>query len=158
MQHGYIKLYRDLMNWGWYKDANTVRVFLHCLLKANYTEKVFQGRVIPVGSFATSYENMAKELNLSVNKVRTAINHLKITHEITYEGTNQNSIITIKNYIQYQKDNMQCHKQITNESQSNHNQITTTKERNKGKKEECNIDIEKFFQKLREADAKEGVE
>ena len=31
---GYIKLYRKMKKWGWYKDQNTKDVFLHLLLEA----------------------------------------------------------------------------------------------------------------------------
>lgn len=43
----YIKLSRNLLDWGWYKDANTSRVFLHCLLKANWKDGEYYGVRIP---------------------------------------------------------------------------------------------------------------
>lgn len=36
---GYIKLYRQIVDWEWYDDIPTSRLFMHLLLKANYAER-----------------------------------------------------------------------------------------------------------------------
>ena len=75
----YIKLDRNILTWGWYTDANTVRLFIHIILKANIKECKFLGVTVKRGQLVTSYANLAKELNLSIRSVRTALNHLKAT-------------------------------------------------------------------------------
>ena len=151
---GYIKLYRNFLDWGWYTDSNTARLFIHCIFKANFKEKEWQGIKIPVGSFVTSYEKLAQELKLSIQKIRTSLNKLKSTCEITTKTTCQYTIITVKNYSLYQNNNTDFNKQITCRQQTNNKQITTTKERNKEKKEEFNIDS--LFKKLEEKAREEG--
>lgn len=42
----YIKLYRKLKDWEWYKDIPTKVLFLHLLIEVNFTEKKWQGREI----------------------------------------------------------------------------------------------------------------
>ena len=37
--NGYIKLHRSIMDWRWYDDPNTFRMFVHLLLKANHAAK-----------------------------------------------------------------------------------------------------------------------
>ena len=54
MKGDFIKLYRQLTNWEWYIDIPCKVLFLHCLLKANFTAGKFEGREIPAGSFVTS--------------------------------------------------------------------------------------------------------
>ena len=54
MKGDFIKLYRQLTNWEWYIDIPCKVLFLHCLLKANFTAGKFEGREIPAGSFETS--------------------------------------------------------------------------------------------------------
>ena len=71
MQQGYIKLYRSLLDWDWFQDANTFRVFLYCLLKANHEAKKWQGIEIKSGQFITSYEKIATDLNIGVQSFRT---------------------------------------------------------------------------------------
>ena len=125
---GFIKLHRQLLDWEWYKDIPVRILFEHCLLKANYKAKKWQGIVIEVGSFVTSYENLSFETGLTVQQVRTALNKLKSTGEVTSTSTSRYSIITIKNWNDYQDINTQDNKQATNEQQTSNKQITTTKE------------------------------
>ena len=79
IDNGFIKIHRKMINWEWYKDGATMRLFVHCLLMANWTPGRFMGYEIPRGSFATSYPQMAKQTKLSIQNIRTAINHLKST-------------------------------------------------------------------------------
>lgn len=132
---GWIKLHRKLLEWEWYRDNNVKIVFLHLLLIANHTEQKWQGRTISRGQKITSIEHLAKETNLSVMQVRTALKKLKSTNEITIETTNKNTLITIEKYNDYQvvneennkENNEQDNKRITNKQQTNNKQITTNK-------------------------------
>lgn len=135
----YLKLYYKLLEWEWYTDANVMRLFIHCLLKANRFNKKWHGTDIKAGSFITSYENLAFETGLSVQQIRTAINKLTSTGEITYKSTSRYSMIIVNNWIEYQADNTQNNKQITNKQQTNNKQITTTREYRECKNEENNI-------------------
>lgn len=125
---GYIKLHRQLLEWEWYKNIPVRVLFEHCLLKANFQNKNWQGIFIPKGSFITSYENLSIETGLTIQQIRTAISKLKLTGEITYKSTSHYSIITINNWELYQTDNTQNNIQTTNNQQANNKQVTTTKE------------------------------
>jgi len=126
---GYIKLFRKLQNWEWYKNTNTKAVFLHCLLKANYQDKRWQGEIITAGSFVTSLQKMADELCLTVSQTRTAIFNLRSTHDIAIKTTNQNTTITVLNWAVYQSnDTSEIAYEIANEthdiSQTNRTQVS----------------------------------
>lgn len=99
---GYIKLDRNILSWGWYKDANTMRVFVHLLLTANYCDGEFMGVTIRRGEVATSYPSIGKALGLSVQNVRTSINHLKSTGEVTARTYPKFQVISIEKYDMYQ--------------------------------------------------------
>lgn len=111
----WIKLHSKLLNWEWYTNANVMRLFIHCLLKANWKDGKFQGRIIPRGSFVTSLETLSKELGLSIQQIRTALKHLISTKELTNESLSQYRIITIVNYEYYQQSNKEINNQITND-------------------------------------------
>lgn len=145
ISQGFIKLHRQIIEWEWYGDINVSRLFIHCLLKANHKDNRWQGKIIKKGSFITSYENLSIETGLSVQQVRTAINKLKLTNEITYHSTSQYSIITINNWDKFQLDNTQNNKQTTNEQQTNNKQITTNKNDNNEKNEEEVVEREKLY-------------
>ena len=129
MNDGYILLHRKIIDWRWYSNKNDRILFIHCLLKANWKNGWFRGVEIKRGSFATSLQNLSKECGLTLQQTRTSLTHLKSTHEITYETSNQFSIITINKYNEYQLDNTRNNNQITNEQQTiNNNRINIIKE------------------------------
>lgn len=143
--NGFVKIHRKLTEWEWYHNSNVVRVFLHLLLMANHEDSKWQGIAVKRGQRVTSYEHIATEVGeLSVQQVRTALNKLKSTHEITSQSTTEYTIITITNYNAYQENNTRNNKQITNEQQTNNKQITTNKNE-KNEKNEKNIYIPKKY-------------
>ena len=135
----YVKVYYSMLDWGWYDDTNTFRVFMHLLLIANRNDHDFHGKVIHRGEALASLDYLSKTLNLSVQSVRTALEHLEETGEITKRKVNGTSVIRLNNYIRYQSDNKTINKastteeqsfnnRATNLSQSIHNESTTLKE------------------------------
>lgn len=126
--NGWVKLNRSMLDWEWYDDTNTKVVFLHLLLTANWEEKRYHGHVIKEGDTIIGLNALAEELGLSVRQVRTALEHLKMTGEITVKATNKFSIVTIENWAKYQVDDLPSDKQTTNERQTNDIQPTTPKE------------------------------
>lgn len=99
---GWVKVARKLLDWRWYKDANTMRVFLHLLLSANVEDHDFQHVTIHRGQVATSYESLANALGLSIQNVRTAIAHLKSTGELTSKAYSKFQVLTIVSWYLYQ--------------------------------------------------------
>lgn len=150
---GYVKEYRSIMQWEWYTDYKTAHLFRHCILKANYEPKKWRGIDIRVGQFVTSLAHLAKETGLSVSQVRTCLEKLKSTNELTNETSSQYSIITVNNWEKFQANDKQVDKRMTNERQTNDKRMTTTKERKEDKESKekknrdvvCNIDFEKCF-------------
>ena len=125
---GFIKVDRKILEWEWYKDEHTKNFFFHCLLKANWKEGRFKGITIERGQFVASLPVLSNELSLTVNEVRTAIKHLKITGEITVKAYPKFSVFTVVNYDLYQcesqAESQTNHRQITDKSQADNRQIT----------------------------------
>ena len=143
MNEGYILLHRKIIKeWEWYSNINDRLVFIHCLLSANWKDGWFEGIKIPRGSFVSGRKKLSKEIGISEQQLRTSINHLKSTNNITIESHNKYSIITINNYDKYQVINQQDNQQSTNnQPASNHNIIKEIKEINN--KESISKDIPK---------------
>ena len=99
----FIKLDRNIREWRWYKDPNTMRVFVDLLLDVNISDKEFMGITIHRGETATSYAAIADRLNLSIRNVRTAISHLKLTGEVTVTRYSKFQVISVVNYERYQR-------------------------------------------------------
>lgn len=120
--NGYIKMYKQILNWEWYKDINVKTLFIHCLLKSAYSETKFKGTIVKRGEFISTLEQLAQETGLSISQVRTAISKLKKTGELETTSSNRNTVFYIKNYDKYQakEENKEekGDKQITNEKQA----------------------------------------
>ena len=99
---GSIKLHRSIMGWEWYKEPNTMRLFIHCLLKAQYQDSKFKGLTIKRGSFITGRNVLGQELGLTPQQVRTILNKLKETEEINISSTTRGTLIEVVNYESYQ--------------------------------------------------------
>jgi len=121
---GFILLYRQITEWEWYQNPNTFRVFLHVLLKANFTDGRFEGREVKRGQLITSLPKLSVQTKLTIQQVRTALKHLVSTGEITDEGNSQYRIITVVKYDDYQKDNRQNNSQSTDDQQTDNRRIT----------------------------------
>lgn len=120
---GFVYLYRSLEDMEWYHDAKTVHLFIHCLMKANYTDKQWKDVTVPRGSFISSLAKLSEATGLSIQSVRTALGHLKSTHCLTYSGTPRYTLFKVENYDELQGGNMLVNKQLTttnNNKQKSH--------------------------------------
>ena len=127
MQLGFIKLHRSILDWEWYDDPNTMRLFLHCLLRANHKDNNWRGILIKRGSFLTSLETLSKETKLSVSQIRTSLNKLKKTNEIASLSQARNRMISIVEYEQYQGSDKVDDKIVASSSQDSDKVVTTNK-------------------------------
>lgn len=168
MDNTFVKLSRKIQSWRWYQDANTMRVFVHILLNANVYDHDFENITVKRGQWVTSVNKISEQLNISTRSIRTALNHLKSTNEVAIKTTPKYSIITVKNYNQYQKvtkcstiNRQTDDKQVTNDRQ----QYKKGKERKRREErdipsfsevkqfvhtENLNVDAKKFFDYYKE--------
>lgn len=113
---GWISLYKKFVNWEWYQDTNVKSVFIHLLLLASYEDKKWQGRVVKRGQVIISSGNLASDLKLTRQQVRTALKKLQSTDEISVESTNKYLVITIEKYSDYQSALQNNNHQTTNKT------------------------------------------
>ena len=139
MGESYIKLFRRFTEWGWYSDGNTMRVFLHILLNANYKDGEFKGHKIRAGECVFGRKAAAEALGLSEQQIRTALHHLRKSGEIsTSKVTNKFTILKVEMWAFYQgreaESNQQVNQQVTNKQPTSNHIQEIKKER---KKEVC---------------------
>lgn len=141
---GHIKLDRKILNWEWYGDINTCRLFIHLLLQANHKEGKWQGNIIGRGQLITGLLKLNEDTGLTIRQLRTCFDKLKMTGEITIKTTNKFRLITICKYDTYQSiknendkqnDNL-IDSQTTSERQTNDKQATTNNNDKNNKEEE----------------------
>ena len=122
--NGFICLYRQITQWEWYQNPNTFRLFVHCLLMANFTDGRFEGKEVKRGQFVTSLPSLSKQTSLSIRQVRVALDHLIMTGELTNKSYTKYRVITVVKYDQYQSNDRQIDSQMTDKRQSNDSQMT----------------------------------
>lgn len=106
---GWVKLHRKITQWEWYKNNNTKAVMLHFILTANIKPVKYMGMTVPRGSLILKVESrkypetsLCAQLGMTQREVRTAMNHLILTEEITKKSTNKFTVITVNKYCLYQ--------------------------------------------------------
>lgn len=136
---GWVKIHRQILEWEWYDEPNTFRLFFHLLIKANHKQKNYRGEIIKVGQIMTGLQLLSLETKLSIQKIRTSLNKLELTNEITIKSSTQGTIIQIVNYEKYQV----VTNETTKEQQTDNKQVTTNKNVNNENNDNI-LDFEKF--------------
>ncbi|KKJ75431.1 hypothetical protein WH95_18495 [Kiloniella litopenaei] len=140
MINGWVCVHRRMVEWEWYTDANTFRVFMHLLLKANHEPKKWRGVTVKRGQLITGRKALSQELLISERSIRTALKNLKMTNDVTIEPSSSYSLITINNYEKYQDkkepSDQQSDQQATSKRPASDQQATTNNNDNKITKEE----------------------
>jgi hypothetical protein len=121
---GWIKLHRSILEWEWFSDHNVFRLFTFLLISVNYEEKKWRGFTVSPGELVTSLESLSKKTGLSVQSIRTSLNKLISTGELTNKNYSKFRVITINNFDKYQESTSN----ITSSQQATNKQLTTTKE------------------------------
>lgn len=136
---GWIKIYTKITKWCWYDDINTRITFLHLLLTVNWEDKNWHGIVVKRGSRVFGRIELAKEVGISVQQLRTSLGKLsststfdslhtpggkKSTSEITIKSYSKYSVVSINNYDDYQESTSIS----TNNQPATNQQLTTTEE------------------------------
>jgi hypothetical protein len=109
------------------------------MIIANIKDQPFENITVKRGQVITSLASLSSQTGLTMNQVRTALQHLISTKEITSKTTTKYTIITIKNYDEYQK----VTKEITNEPQTDNKQITNKPQQYKKDKNIKNVKNER---------------
>lgn len=98
IKHTFIKLYRDITSWQWYRDGNTFRVYLHLMLLAQFYEVQKGKEIIRPGDVETSYAKLVSDLWLTENQIRRAFSNLKMTGEITVRKVPAGMLIHLNHF------------------------------------------------------------
>lgn len=139
MKEGYIKLYRKITHNHIWQDPQKLRLWLLCLLKASHQQKQFlienQVIVLSPGQFITGRHSIEEDYNKELQTKfrvfgKTLWRWLKVLETqgfVSIKSTNKYSIITIVNWILYQRSG---HPLSSNSPESIHELSTNKNEKN----------------------------
>tara|TARA_R110002167_G_scaffold1338_3_gene5975 strand:+ start:1988 stop:2593 length:606 start_codon:yes stop_codon:yes gene_type:complete len=123
---GWVKLHRKILENGLFFDAELFKVFVWCLLKANFKNKPIEvyNTTLKTGQFLTGQFSASEELNIKPSTVYNRLQRLKRMGYISIRSTNKYSIITVKNYKKYQAEETPS-KAIEERFNEFHNEVIT---------------------------------
>lgn len=104
----FIKIDRNIIHWQWFTKPNHLVVWMYILINANYQDGLFCGVEVKRGELAISYKNLAKNTGLSIQNVRTVIDHFVSTGELARRGYHDFTVLTVVNYDKYQPKRADC--------------------------------------------------
>ena len=101
---GWIKLHRKILDNGVFADAELLKVFVWCLLKANISEseKNVYGAKLKQGQFITGRSSASEELYIKPSTVHDRLKRLQRMGYIKLKSTNKYTVITVLKFKQYQ--------------------------------------------------------
>ena len=102
MSKGYIKLHRKILDNGIFENAELLKVFVWCILKANSEPAVVYGRSLKAGQFVTGRVTAAEELRLPPSTVYDRMQRLQKMKYIKIDSNTKNSKVTVLKYKTYQ--------------------------------------------------------
>ena len=87
----WVKLYRKIEDWRWYKDAITFHLFIHLLLNVNYCPSANGENILGRGQIIVTRRSLTESTNISDRSIRTCIEKLQKSKEIliSQKATNQ---------------------------------------------------------------------
>ncbi len=159
---GFIKLYRKLLA----SDIKEIGIqgigfACYCLLKANHKDaQWFDGsnyQDIKRGQFITSLPQIAGDLKVGIQVIRTLLKKFTRLDFLTDKPTNKYRLITIVNYSKYQDKPEELTDEPTGKQQAANRQLTANKndKNKKNEKKDIYLDFE-FFKNQNFIEAYEG--
>lgn len=95
---GFVKLNRDLLEWAWYGDNDTLAVYVRLLMGAAWRDFKHQNITLKRGQIVTSVRKIAMENGITERHARTILDRLKSTHKVTQTAMSKFSILTLVDY------------------------------------------------------------
>lgn len=156
---GWIKIHRKVLdNPIVCKDSETFSIWMYLLLNATHqdTSALFKGERITLkkGQLITGILSISKKLDINKNKVQRTLKMFESDKQIEQQTSNQNRLISILNWDEYQENDKQNDKRVGNEWETDDKRVITNKnvkndknvknERNSNKPTEQKIHFAEF--------------
>lgn len=106
MEHTWIKLYRKLLDSDIFRNEKLLKIWIWLLLRANHKDNTFLlGRepiTVKRGQFVMGINKSSEVLNLAKSTIHYWVNYLNDIGKVELKKTNKYTVITIKNWDEYQ--------------------------------------------------------
>lgn len=119
----WIKLYRKILKSPIWENANALKVWIWCLVKATHIERTQlvgqQEVLLEKGQFVFGRKKASEELQMSESMVYRYIKILKKLKMLDIKSNNKFSIVTIEKWEDYQINEKELNSKINNKRTTN---------------------------------------
>ncbi len=152
MAGDWLKLHRCIRDSAVFNDDWLTRLWIWCLISANYSDRPFKGQTIERGQFVTGRKSGAKELGVDESKFYRGLQRLEKLESIRLKSNTSFTVVTVSIYETYQNGENETEQQVnsqrtTNEQRLNNDRtadeqpVNTSKEGKKERREEGKKDL-----------------
>ena len=99
---GYVKLYRKIEDWKYFRDPYVLQVFIFCLLHCEYVKEDNTIAKFRSGTFETTQKEMCDILGISRDKLYKCLKILKDDGTIDYCLNGRITTVRVLKYDLYQ--------------------------------------------------------
>jgi predicted transcriptional regulator len=131
---GYVKTHREIMEHAVFRDPWLFKVFLWCVMRANFRDTNTARGIVKRGSFTTGRIRAADELEMSPSRVYRLLHKLAEIGSITIEANSNWTTITVCNYSTYQADDQNPEQPADNERTADEQPADTRRRNQETKK------------------------
>ena len=100
---GWIKIWRQLLDWEWADVPEMMALWVRLLLMANHDTTAWHGITIEAGQLVTTYDQLAAASGLSAKQVRLCMARLAESGQISIERAGKRQLVSISNYKRMQE-------------------------------------------------------
>lgn len=146
MYRGYVKTYRALKDWCYFRNSSAVHLLTFIILEANYKpEKKQFGKeliIVQPGQLLTGRKFLSSNTGISESSIERWLKKFEECGEIEQRKSTKNRLITLLKWEQFQESEQQADNERTTSGQ----QADTPKKEKKEKKEKNNyVDVFNFY-------------
>lgn len=153
MNQGWISLHRKIIDNPIYSNANMLKLWIHCLLKASHAEhKQLVGNqmvILEKGQFVTGRDTLFEEFNKGVKNDEVVsrstlwrwLKNFETWQMLNIKTTTKYSVVTVFNWCEYQ----QSEQQVNSKRTASEQQVNTNNNVNKDNKKDMSIQQAEHF-------------
>lgn len=101
-ENSWIKLPRKFTQWRWYKDTNTVQLYIYLLLNANIKDVECRNTTIKRGELITTRKKLSTATGLTDRNTRTCLKRLEKTGEIKCIKSTTGTLVIMLDFNNFQ--------------------------------------------------------
>lgn len=136
MNETYVKLLRKITEWEWYHDSKMVHLFIHLMITCQAQKRNYAGVELERGQCIIALRPLSAKLGIPMQSLRTCLERLKSTREVTLKVTHQFTIVTLTQYDLYQSASDGVTRKSTRKvTHDQHTSNTRPTQEQEGKKE-----------------------